>query len=174
MLQSVGSSVRDEEIKTSLIHDYVIYMLETDDSGVSRYKRYDVKKYPSVPYYKWFLVKLKYYMLKNVGKMFKESNMLDSLKHCSMYCNSQWYLNQDTIYSLKETNSFLEDYSNKAETRFGKNVYILFIYKIEGYTNTDIAKMLGVNKSTITKWVYKLKKLLRNYTDFDKNMIKWL
>jgi hypothetical protein len=174
MLKSVGSSVQNKEIRTSLVHDYIIYMLEPDDSGNLRYRRYDAEKYPDIPYYKWFLVKLRYYMLKNVGKMFKDYSILESLKHCQRYCNSQWYLNQDAIYRLKEADSFLEAYSNETKTSFGKSAYVLFIYKIEGHNNIEISKMLGVNKSTITKWLYKLKKLLRNNTDFDKNMIKLL
>lgn len=151
----------DEDDMCITIGDFVIYMLESDGSGKIRYKNYDGERYPEIPYYKWFLTQLNYFLLKR----FRLNNADIQIDYCSDwgYFYIQGYSNPEKIYESVEINHILKEYSEQTQGLFEKNAHSLYQYKMEGYTNLDIAGMLKVSDTTITNWLRNLQALLRKF-----------
>lgn len=173
LLMSVKSRVfGNKDVQQSVVNGFIIYMLECGESGKVRYRQYDRAKYPNIPYYKWFFMKLTYYILKNFRKTIEDSSITESLKGLSTYLYVNHGERPDSIFDLREIELYLENYSRKSTTLFGKNTHVLYIFKMEGYSNVDMALLLDVDKSTISLWMNKLQGLLKNYINLDKYVLK--
>lgn len=142
------------------ISDFVIYMLEPNSYGKVRYKNYDDVRYPEIPYYKWFLTQLNYFLLNRFR--LNNADVKIDYSDCGWYY-VRGYSNPERTYELSEIGLILKKYSEQAQSSFERNAHSLYQYKMEGYTNLDIANMLKVSDSTITNWLKNLQALLKKF-----------
>ena len=159
----------------SIVSKYIIHMLERDKHGIVRYKRYDAEKYPGVPYYSWFTMGLKFYMkdywrdvkkVENRKKLVREET-LKTLKIKVSKDKLGYLRNWNNINSsifVKEIKKYLKKYSSGGKAiGFEPNVYKLYLLKLEGYSNVELAKYFNVNPSLISKWMKRLGSLILDY-----------
>ena len=65
---------------------------------------------------------------------------------------------------VKEIKKYLKKYSSGGKAiGFEPNVYKLYLLKLEGYSNVELAKYFNVNPSLISKWMKRLGSLILDY-----------
>jgi hypothetical protein len=153
---------RSIDPSNNILSSFILYMLEKNRNGISRYKSYDKDKYGNIPYYKWFLNNLKFFGLKYKYSQKKEDERLDKVQFT---LSSSRFIGQETILFFGEIEKFLLQYSEGKYTQsnFDKNVYNLFMYKMLDFSNGEIADILRMKVSIIYTWIDKLKILIKKF-----------
>lgn len=172
---SIGVRVNfNKEKIDSILNDFIIYMLEPDQYNQIRYKKYNIVKYPKMTYHGWFLKNLNYYMRDRGRKKAKdciyfvdEDSLEKVLQNNSTVYSAVEFDSPDSILFMKEILDFLEKYSKEADTSFGSNAYMLFVFKMEGYLNSDLACVFDISLVTVIDWMKKLRSLLKKYLNID-------
>lgn len=165
---------KDNDEVESILHDFIVYMFEKDTLGRVRYKKYNSIKYPDVPYSKWFLSNLKFY-IKNYWRSLKRDFLyvpkyldeVDLDSNDSLLYANHYFDDQDSLVFLNEVYSFLKNYSKNQIKSFDFNAYTLFKLKMEGYSNIDLAQIFEVIPVTIYSWLSKLRSLIYKNLDID-------
>lgn len=145
-----------------ILSNFIIYMLEENKKGIIRYESYNGTIYNKIPYYKWFLNNLNFFLLKSWDKNRKENRKLDRIK--VIPSSIPVFVNQETLLFLKEIEFFLVEYSKNKyiSSNFNKNVYDLFTYKMLDFSNEEIAKFFDMKIAIIYLWLQKLRILIKD------------
>ncbi len=153
----------------SIISEVAIYFLEVSKKrGICRYQMYDPIKFPNIPYHKWFLSQLHYFVLSH-------KKMRDIWNRMKVQFTAQ---DVDPVTLLatsgEETtwigNMIFEDFLNMtknvsdSDAGFKEHAYDLTLSRLSGEPNTVFANRLGVPYSRVVGWTEKLRNLL---TDFE-------
>lgn len=160
----------------SILSGFIIYMLETNKTGIIRYKNYDGIKYPNIAYNKWFFSQLNFFILKNHRNCVFDFDGGFDLKLDEYPCYSISNFGMpDSNLLLKEIEEFLENYSKSRPDSFSSRAYSLYLYKMRGYKHKEVASFLDVSVSTITVWLERLQGLIEkhvNYVGYSNNLIR--
>ena len=154
-------------------------MLEKDRYGMIRYKKYNVEKYPTIPYYKWFFVKLNYFIsdhrraAKNKNSIVKKMLFLGDILNDGIIYSIPILDSLDSTVFISELLMFLEAYSRRGDGLFRVNAYTLFVLRLEGYSNADIANFLMVANKTIVVWIKKLRNLIIDFLNRGECVYKY-
>lgn len=165
-----------KEDKEWIIGEFMIWLLGTTKQGTPRYKIYDPVKYSKIPYYKWFLSQLKYFLMQDFRQKELE-RAKQPLEYREEYKKEE---KRGEIYSPRyETESvFDKAYANllpeylqaiEAQSRgrgkdsFEAHAYQLFHAKINGEKHQTFAERMDVSPATVTHWLSKLEKVITDY-----------
>jgi len=163
-----------EEIQ-NILQDFTLYMLAENRKNIPRYRVYNSQKHPNIPYHRWFLGILNYFILdywkikqkeRNIfeirSDLFEEENLNPSNpKGIQVYFGDA----ADSIHFISEIESFLKGISDS-------KYYDLFLYKMGGFTKKEIADKFQVNEKTVYIWGSELKNIISEFLGFkDQNQM---
>lgn len=179
--------VFNPEQQTDLIAEFTIFMLETNQKGVPRYKTYNPKKYPDIPYYRWFLFQMGWILLKQnaaQAKLHQKEKYVLSLSGdakdayspetrklgivCLEFIPAK-DLSIPDLVALKQIPDFLKKYKeqhSRPETcskNFANHVDYLFEAQMSNRSKTECAEKIGVPRYTLSKWVRNLQALIADF-----------
>lgn len=168
-----------------IVVEFIIYMLETSKQGTPRYCIYNPNKYPDIPYYKWFLNQIQYFILQDFKKKKEERAKRTIAIITGEQDNSENFYTNGVVYEnsipskkgsvfeevyIKNLPSYLFEFSNSYKENpnsFESRAYELYLSRINGEQNQKFAKKVGVSSATISQWLTKLKVLIFNYLEGD-------
>lgn len=161
--------ILNEDDADSVVSEMAIYFLEVSKKrGICRYQMYDPIKYPNIPYHKWFLNQVQYFVLSykknfalwnNFQRQYKEeaSDPVKTLP-CTKQNESVWVGN----ILVEEFLSATQNVSD-ADEGFKKHAYELTLSRLSGEPNTVFAAEKGVPYSRVVSWMSKLRELLSDF-----------
>lgn len=171
-----------------IVGEFVIYMLGTSKKGTPRYAIYNPEKYPDIPYFKWFLNQVQFFILQDLKRKKEsaknktlsivrndeyEEDCLNKNEVSENQIGTKNYDVFDVVYT-KQIAEYLKTYElrNKKEEYFQgtlikryfeNHAYDLFMAKLNGEQNKDFANKIGVSSSTVTQWIKMLNEIVTNY-----------
>jgi len=165
-----------KENKEWIIGEFVIYLLGTTKQGTPRYKIYDPIKHPNIPYYKWFLSQLKYFLMQDFRQKelerakrpleYREEFSKDEdmkAAYAPRY-ETESVFDKAYINLLPEYLQALEAQSKeRGKDSFEAHAYELYQAKILGEKQQVFAARLGISAATASHWVSKLEKVVTDY-----------
>ena len=162
------------------INTFVVYMLSEAPSrnNVPRFTLYDTTK-SKLPYYKWFIRNLHFFVLQNKKvetiKAMRDLSLVDTSTYeedmapgsIHMYSVTPLENPNDPISEIfvGQLSTFLENYSKEHSATFCFESYAHYLFKakLEGLSNNDIADALNISCSAVSQWLSKLKILVSNF-----------
>lgn len=186
----VFSRLRDEDDTAEVINNFVLYMLSPAPTrdNVAHWKLYDPQKWSKQPYYKYFLIQLRFFQQNRQREIYKQSKnfTLSETDYESTAENqSNRALNLDTMevnldaisYEPAETayemvflgqiDKYLSKMSEQHQDSFcfEAKAQWLFHARLNELPNADIAYQLNISPSAVSQWMTKLKKILNVFVE---------
>lgn len=164
----INPLLKEDDVE-SVISEIAIYFLEVSKKrGVCRYQMYDPIRYPNIPYHKWFLTQIQYFVMSykknfalwnNFRQHYREEisdpvKMLPSTKH-----NENVWIGNIVIEEFLTTTQRVSD----SDMEFRQHAYDLTLSRLSGEPNTVFANRVGVPYSRVVGWMHKLREMLSDF-----------
>lgn len=181
MVEYASSKLIDKDQVYETINDFVIYMLSPAPSRDNKphWLLYDPVAYSKQPYYKWFLINLRFYCQsanRNLAKRAQMVSLVETYEEVeaapgavTLDMVSQLDPSDDPISMLivKDVAEFLEAHSKQFEGKrcFDAYAYQMFLALMNGATKKELADYLQISTSATGQWIEQLRKLVRTVLD---------
>lgn len=180
MIEYVSSKLVDRDMAQETINDFVVYMLSPAPTrnNVPHWRLYDAAQYSKQPYYKWFLINLRFFCQsanRNLAiSKARNISLVESFEEAEEASGSAITLDMipqldptdDPVSMLivKDVAEYLEAHSKKFEGRrcFDAYAYQMFVALMNGATKRELAQHLQISPSATGQWVDQLRKLVRS------------
>lgn len=182
MVEYAVSKLIDRDAVHETINDFVVYMLSPAPSrnNTPHWLLYDPVSYNKQPYYKWFLINLRFYCQssnRNLAKRAQMVSLVESYEEAEGSHGSAVTLDMisaldpsddpTSMMIVKDVAEFLETHSKKFEGKrcFDAFAYEIFVALMLGATKKELSDYLQISTSATAQWVEQLRKLVRNLLD---------
>lgn len=160
------------DVAGEVISALTIYFLEVSvKKGICRYQLYDPIKYPGIPYHKWFLSQIPYFVMSHNKQIRLWHGILATRrdKHASNPIEDvRDEMQEEKMVASLYVQKFIEilrNMANKGETAFERHALPLLESRMAGETNVAYAEKAGVPYSSVTSWTIRLRELFNAYRE---------
>lgn len=180
----IFAKTRDEDETAEIINNFVLYMLSPAPTrdNLPHWKLYDPIKYSKQPYYKYFLVNLRFFQQNRQREMYKQAQMytLSETDFDSTADNPAnnainldtlaTHMTSDSSYELVFMGQIEKYLTNMSEHHaesmcFEAKAEWLYRARSNGLANSEIADHLQISPSAVSQWMTKLKGIVTTFLE---------
>lgn len=182
MVEYASTKLLDRDLVHETINDFIVYMLSPAPSRDNKphWLLYDPISYNKQPYYKWFLINLRFHCQstnRNLAKRAQLVALVESYEEAEASHGSAITLDMisaldpsdDPVSMLivKDVAEFLEAHSRQFEGKrcFDAYAHEIFVALMHGVTKRELSEYLQISTSATGQWVDQLRKLVRILLD---------